>query len=67
MPNYPKVIIMHSFSDGWQINLAVNSIATLNLCVQSTSMTASTPEPTHMVSGDLRINVRASESPWPRL
>lgn len=67
MPNYPKVIIMHSIGDGWQINLAVNSIATLNLCVQSASMTASTPEPTHMLSGDLLITLRALERPWSRL
>lgn len=58
MPNYPKVIIMHSISDRWQINLAVKSIATLNLCVQSASMTASTQEPTHVLSADLLINLR---------
>lgn len=67
MPNYPKVIIMHSISDGWQINLAVNSITTLNLCIQSASMTASTQKPTHMLSGDLLINLRALERPWSRL
>ena len=64
MPNYPQstLIIVYSISCVCQINLVVNSITTLNLYIQSTSVTASfTQEPTHMLSGALLINFKNLE------